>query len=455
MKTAAIEGKKEVYFSNRDLTLLIAPLLLEQLLSITVGLADSLMVSSVGDAAISAVSLVDSISNLMLYIFSAMATGGAVVAGQYIGRREEEKARRSGQQMMALVLIVAAVICAALYLFKGSIISGLFGQIDEDVRAATDTYYSIVMASIPSIALYNGGAALMRAMARTDLTLKISLLSNVINVAGNAILIFGCGCGVEGVAIPTFVSRTAAAIVMLVLLHDQKRALNIAGLRAFRFERRTLWDIVRIGIPSGLENGMFNFGKLMLYSLISTFGTASITANAIGATMGMFHCFAGSAVGMGMVTVISRCIGAGDYKAAKYYFKKLMLISFAAMFFVNLLLALAVPLTVRAYGLDGETAALTAKVLLVHGIAGMVLWVPSFNTPQFLRAAGDSGYTLIVSALSMWLLRVAPAYVLGTYFSWGVVGVWFAQSVFDWSARSICFFLRDRSEKWKNHGVKG
>ena len=454
METAAIERKKEVYFSNRDLALLIGPLLLEQLLSITVGLADSLMVSSVGDAAISAVSLVDSISNLMLYIFSAMGTGGAVVAGQYLGRREGEKARRAGQQMMALMLVVAAVICAALYLFKDPIISGLFGKIDADVRAATDTYYGIVMAAIPSMALYNGGAALMRAMARTDLTLKISLLSNVINVSGNAILIFGCGCGVEGVAIPTFVSRTAAAIVMLVLLHDKKRTLNIAGLRTFRFERRTLWDIVRIGIPSGIENGMFNFGKLMLYSLISTFGTASITANAIGVTMGMFHCFAGTSVGMGMVTVISRCIGAGDYKAAKYYYKKLMVIAFSAMFVVNLLLALAVPLTIRAYGVEGETAVLTAKVLLVHGVAGMFLWVPAFTTPQFLRAAGDSVYTLVVSMVTMWLLRVAPAYVLGTYFSWGVVGVWFAQSVFDWTARTICFFLRYKSEKWKNHGVK-
>ncbi len=450
-----LTAKKEVHFSNRDLALLIVPLLVEQLLSITVGLADSLMVSTVGEAAISAVSLVDSISNLMLYIFSAMATGGAVVAGQYLGRREEEKARSAGQQMMALMLVVSALICALLYIFKGFILTNLFGEIDADVMAATDTYYSIVMAAIPAIALYNGSAALLRAMARTDLTLKVSLLANVINVGGNALLIFGFGCGVEGVAIPTLASRTAAAVVMLVLLHDQKRPLNIAGLRQFRVQRRTLWDIVRIGIPSGIENGMFNFGKLMLYSLISTFGTASITANAIGATLGMFHCFAGSAVGMGMVTVISRCIGAGAYDKAKFYFKKLMLISFGAMFAVNLLLALAVPLTVRAYGLEGETAALTAKVLLVHGVSAMVLWVPSFNTPQFLRAAGDSGYTLIVSALSMWLLRVAPAYVLGTYFSWGVVGVWFAQSVFDWGARSICFFARYKNEKWKNHGVRG
>ena len=450
-----LTAKKDIHFSNRDLALLIVPLLLEQLLSITVGLADSLMVSTVGEAAISAVSLVDSISNLMLYIFSAMATGGAVVAGQYLGRREEQKAKSAGQQMMAMLLVVAALICALLYIFKGFILTHLFGKIDADVMAATDTYYTIVMAAIPAMALYNGSAALMRAMSRTDLTLKVSLLSNVINVGGNALLIFGFGCGVEGVAFPTLAARTTAAVVMLVLLHDQKRTLNIAGLRQFRVRRRTLWDIVRIGIPSGIENGMFNFGKLMLYSLISTFGTASITANAIGATMGMFHCFSGSAVGMGMVTVISHCIGAGAYDKAKYYFKKLMLISFGVMFAVNLLLALAVPLTVRAYGLEGETASLTMKVLLVHGIASMVLWVPSFNTPQFLRAAGDSGYTLIVSALSMWLLRVAPAYVLGTYFSWGVVGVWFAQSVFDWGARSTCFFLRYKSEKWKNHGVKG
>ena len=314
---APVRADKEMMFTNRQLVALMWPLLLEQLLAITVGLADSLMVATVGDAAISAVSLVDSISNLMIYIFSAMATGGAAVAGQYIGQRQKEDACNAGQQLIALLGAVSIFFVALLYLFRTQILTVMFGHIEPDVMAATNTYYLYVMASIPGIALYNGGAALFRTMGHSDVSLKVSLLMNSINVIGNAVLIFGFGMDVAGVAIPTLVSRTVAAIVILSLLFNRDLMLHLSDIRGFHLNMRLMKNIFYIGVPSGVENGMFQLGRLVLFSLISTFGTASMVANAIGNTISNFNCFAGQAINLGLAAVVSQCVGAGEFDQAR------------------------------------------------------------------------------------------------------------------------------------------
>ena len=451
---APVRADKEMMFTNRQLVALMWPLLLEQLLAITVGLADSLMVATVGDAAISAVSLVDSISNLMIYIFSAMATGGAAVAGQYIGQRQKEDACHAGQQLIALLGAVSIFFVALLYLFRTQILTVMFGHIEPDVMAATNTYYLYVMASIPGIALYNGGAALFRTMSRSDVSLKVSLLMNGINVAGNAILIFGLGFDVAGVAIPTLVSRTVAAVVIVWLLFNEKLELHLSDIRAFRFEKRVMRNIFRIAIPSGVENGMFHFGRLILFSLISTFGTASITANAIGNTMGNFHVFAGQAICMGLTTVVSQCVGAGAYDRARYYMKKLTVATYAVMAFINITLILCIPLILRVYDVAPEAAVLAREVMLIHGGSAILLWLPSFMIPYFLRAAGDATYTMVVSMLTMWLVRVLGAYVIGRYLGYGVVGVWFAHAILDWATRSVIFYARYRSGKWERMAIR-
>lgn len=449
-----LAGRHNIEFTNRQLVSLILPMLAEQLLGITVGLADSLMVATVGDASISAVSLVDSVSALMIYIFSAMATGGAVVAGQYLGRREREEACRSAQQLMVLLGVVSLAVTALLYLLRDLIVTRLFGHIDADVMEATNIYYSYVMASIPGIAIYNGGAALFRTMSRSGVSLKVSLLMNGINVAGNAILIFGLGFDVAGVAIPTLVSRTVAAVVIVWLLFNEKLELHLSDIRAFRFEKRVMRNIFRIAIPSGVENGMFHFGRLILFSLISTFGTASITANAIGNTMGNFHVFAGQAICMGLTTVVSQCVGAGAYDRARYYMKKLTVVAYTVMGIVNITLILCIPLILRVYDVAPEAAVLAREVMLIHGGSAILLWIPSFMIPYFLRAAGDATFTMVVSMITMWLVRVLGAYVIGRYLGYGVVGVWFAHAILDWATRSVIFYARYRSGKWERMAIR-
>ena len=453
-KAPAAAGNRKIEFSNHDLVVLIAPLIAEQFLAILVGLADSLMVATVGDAAISAVSLVDSISNLMIYIFSAMAAGGAAVAGQYIGRRERENANSAGQHLVVLLAVTSVCFVALLYLFKTAVLTTVFGKIDADVMAATDKYYSIVMASIPGIALYNGGAAIFRTMGRSDVSLKVSLLMNGINVAGNALLIFGLGMDVAGVAIPTLVSRSVAAVVILALLFNEKLPLHLSDLRAFRLNRRLLKNIFYISIPSGVENGMFHLGRLMLFSLISTFGTASIVANAIGNTLGNFHCFAGQALNLGMTTVVSQCVGAGEYDGARYYLRKLCKAGYALMAAVNLTIIALLPVIMRIYDVSPEGERLAVTVALIHGISSIFLWIPSFSLPTFLRAAGDARFTMFASMTVMWLCRVMFAYILGKFMGYGVVGVWSAHAILDWTVRSIVFYKRYRSDKWVTKAIQ-
>ena len=449
----AAAGIRKIEFSNRDLLMLIAPLVAEQFLAILVGLADSLMVATVGDAAISAVSLVDSISNLMIYIFSAMAAGGAAVAGQYIGRREQRSANDAGQHLVILLGATSLLFVALLYLFKTAVLTTVFGHIDADVMAATDKYYTIVMASIPGIALYNGGAAIFRTMERSDVSLKVSLLMNGINVSGNAILIFGFHMDVAGVAIPTLVSRTVAAIVILALLFNDSLPLHLSDIHKFELQPRMLRNILYISLPSGIENGMFHLGRLILFSLISTFGTASIVANAIGNTLGNFHCFAGQALNLGMTTVVSQCVGAGDYDGARYYLRKLFKAGYALMAAVNLSIIALLPLIMRIYNVSDEGERLAVIVALIHGIASIFLWLPSFGFPTFLRAAGDARFTMFASMTTMWLCRVVFAYIFGKFMGFGVVGVWVAHSILDWTVRSIVFYSRYRSNRWTTKAI--
>ena len=451
---APVRADKEMMFTNRQLVALMWPLLLEQLLAITVGLADSLMVATVGDAAISAVSLVDSISNLMIYIFSAMATGGAAVAGQYIGQRQKEDACNAGQQLIALLGAVSVFFVALLYLFRTQILTVMFGHIEPDVMAATNTYYLYVMASIPGIALYNGGAALFRTMGHSDVSLKVSLLMNSINVIGNAVLIFGFGMDVAGVAIPTLVSRTVAAVVILSLLFNRNLMLHLSDIRGFHLNMRLMKNIFYIGVPSGVENGMFQLGRLVLFSLISTFGTASMVANAIGNTISNFNCFAGQAINLGLAAVVSQCVGAGEFDQARAYLRKIVKWTYGIMAVVNLTIIALLPLIMRVYNVSPEAEKLAVTVSLIHGISSIFLWIPAFTIPSFLRAAGDAQFTMLASMTTMWLVRVLLAYVLGKYMGYGVIGVWFAHAIVDWSVRSVIFFLRYRSGKWETMGIK-
>ncbi len=444
--------KKQYIFDNRALTALIIPLIIEQMLAVLVGMADSIMVASVGEAAVSGVSLVDNIMVLLINVFAALGTGGAVVAGQYLGQQRKGKACQAAEQLVWFITICAVVITLVIYACKYWILHGVFGQIEADVMGHADTYLMIVTASIPFIALYNGGAAIFRTMGNSEISMRVSIVMNIINVAGNAILIYGFHRGTEGVAIPTLVSRMTAAILIMVLLADRRRAIYVRPSRRYRPDWAMIRKILGIGVPNGLENSMFQLGKIIVLSLVSTFGTYAIAANAVSNVIASFQVLPGMAIALAVTTVIARCVGAGDYGQVKYYTKKLLCITYACMVVTNVIIVLVLPLILKAYDLSSQTAEVTTDIVIFYAVCCVLIWPLAFTIPATFRASGDAKMCMVISVVSMWIFRIIFSYILGKYMGMGVFGVWVAM-IIDWVVRSICFIARYFSGKWKHQAL--
>lgn len=439
-------------FDNKALTALIIPLIVEQLLAVLVGMADSIMVANVGEAAVSGVSLVDNIMVLLINIFAALATGGAVVAGQYLGQKREKDACIAAKQLIWFIFLCSVGITAIVYLGRNFILHSVFGAIDADVMSSANTYLMIVTASIPFIALYNGGAAIFRAMGNSKVSMQVSIVMNVINVAGNAILIYGFHRGTESVAIPTLVSRMVAAILILGLLCNQTRVLHLEKTLRYHLNGSMVKRILNIGVPNGLENSMFQLGKILVLSLVSTFGTSAIAANAVSNAVALFQILPGMAISLAVTTVISRCVGAGDYEQAKYYTRKLLKITYCCMAVTVALIFAVLPLIMKVYNLSAGTSAESEKILLFHGCSAILVWPIAFNLPAVFRASGDVRYSMITSIVSMWIFRIAFSYILGKYMGIGVFGVWIAM-IIDWCFRAILFVYRYFSGKWQGRSA--
>lgn len=434
-------------FSRSDLKKLIIPLMIEQTLAISIGLFDTLMVSSCGEAAVSGVSLVDSISVLLIQILSALATGGAVVCSQYIGKKMPERAKLSAGQLMLIMLVSAGTVMIVVLFLHKFLLRWIFGQIEADVMASAEIYFIISAISYPFLGVYNAGAALFRAIGNSKISMYTSLVMNVVNISGNALLIFGFGMGVAGAATATLVARVISALVMVALLLKKDNPLCIATPGCMRPQRDVIGKILKIGIPSGVENGMFQIGKLLVSSLTATFGTAAIAANAVANSVAGFANIPGIAVGLAMVTVIGRCIGAGEKEQAKYYSKRLMGLSYGGMMTADIILLLAVRPIVSCFALSAEANEIAIQLLTCFAVCASLIWPMSFTLPNALRAAGDAKYTMEVSVFSMWVFRVASSYFFADTMGLGVLGVWIGMYV-DWVFRSILFIIRYISGKW-------
>lgn len=448
MRKKQIIEKERILFTNRALAALILPLIVEQFLAVLVGMADSVMVASVGEAAVSGVSLVDNIMVLFTNLFAALATGGAVIAGQYLGQKNGKLASRAATQLIWFTTILAVVIMAVIYCGKWFVLHVVFGQIDVDVMGHADTYLMIVTASIPFIALYNAGAAIFRAMGNSKVSMQVAVIMNVVNVAGNATLIYGFHRGTEGVAIPTLVSRITAAVLIIFMLSRKENVIHIEKTFRFHPDWTMVKRILGIGIPNGLENSMFQLGKIIVLSLVSTFGTYAIAANAVCNAVANFQVLPGMAINLAVTAVIARCVGAGDHEQAEYFTKKLIRLVYLCMWGVNLIVLCVMPLVLWAYNLSDITAQTARSVLYFHSVSACLIWPVSFTVPSALRAAGDAKVTMVISLASMWIFRIIFSYVLGGWLGLGVLGVWIAM-VIDWCVRAVCMTLRYKTGKWK------
>ena len=435
-------------FSRNDLVRLIIPLIVDQFLQVTVGLSDSIMVARVGEAAVSGVSLVDTVMLLIINIFTALATGGAVIAGQYLGRKDPKTGCEATAQLFNFTFLFSIFIMILGYLGQNVILHHVFGKIEADVMKDSRTYLLIVLSSIPMIAMYNAGAAIFRAMGNSNIAMKTSLLMNSINVFGNALLIFGFHRGVEGVAIPTVVSRGVACVVILILLNNQEHELHILHPYPFKIKWNVLKKILYIGIPNGLENSMFQLGKIAVLSLVSGLGTASLAANAVGNNIANFAILPGMSFGFALLTVCAQCVGAGDFEQVKYYTKHMMRVEYLCLIASNLIVILALPFILSVYNLSDEAAQYANDIILYHAACVVTIWPLSFTLPNTLRAAADVKITMVLSIISMWVFRFGFSYLLAIEFHMGIFGVWVAMTI-DWLVRGIFFVCRYRSGRWQ------
>ena len=435
-------------FSKKDIKKLILPLIVEQFLLVAVGIADTMMISSVGEAAVSGVSLVDNINILIINLFTALATGGAVVAGHALGERDPGKASESADQLFLFVAAASAAVMLLILAGHTWILTHVFGSIEADVMSDAEVYMLITAFSIPFIAIYNAGAAIFRSMGDSKTSMKVSLLMNGLNIAGNALLIYGFGMGVEGAAIPTLVSRVIAAVIIYSLLRNQDRIIHVGRRPALHFHKNTISRICYIGIPNGIENSFFQLGKIMVLSLVSSFGTVAITANAVASNISTFEVLPGMAMGNAIVTVVSQCTGAGRYDEARRYTKLIMKYIYFSMWCVNIFTFLCIPLILKAYHLSDATAVVARQIMTYYAVCVMIHWPLSFSIPNALRAAGDVKFTMVVSLVSMWVFRVGFSYILGRYLGWGVFGVWVAMTI-DWVFRAVLFMWRYLSGRWE------
>ncbi|MEY8392719.1 MATE family efflux transporter [Lachnospiraceae bacterium 45-W7] len=440
--------KQTELFSNRELKKMVIPLFLEQLLVMLVGLCDTLIISYAGEDAVSGVSLVNQFNTIFIYLFTALASGGAVVISQYIGRKEMEHAGEAASQLLAFSTIFSVIIGAAVLIGNRALLSLLFGRVSGSVMEACITYLKISAYSYPALAVYNSGAAVYRSLGKTDVTMYLSVFSNIVNVAGNVIGVFVLNAGVAGVAWPSFLARTFSAVAITVLCFQKKSEVSYRFRWIFRWNGGLMKSILNIAVPNGAENGIFQLVKVALSSIVALFGTYQIAANGVAQSIWSLAALAGVAMGPAFITVIGQCMGSRNTEAAEYYFRKLTKMTVLISSVWNVLIFLLTPLFLKIYSLSPETKQLVIWLVLIHNVFNAIAFPFSGALSNGLRAAGDVKFTMYVSILSTVAVRLLLSYLLGIIWNLGVIGIAVAM-VCDWILRAVVFAWREKTGKWK------
>ena len=427
-------------YSKKDIFKIIYPLVLEQTFTMLVGMVDVMMVAAVGEVAVSGVSLVDAIGQLIIQMLMALGTGGAVVCSQYLGKKEEETARRAAGQLLLIALVFSVSIAIFFAFGNRNILTLLYGQAEAAVLDNGVRYFRIIALSFPFLSIYTSFAALYRSMNNTRLPMIVSIVMNLINIAGNAICIFGLHWGVEGVAVPTLISRIFACVVMVICIQNKKNVIRIDSITALKPIQKDIMAILSVGIPNGVESGLFNLGKIMLSSLVSSLGTASIAGFSVAGTLVNFLYLPGNAIGHGTITIVGQCIGAGEIDQAKMYTKWLVALNYAMLVVLCSVIGFGRWYLIGFFNLSADAAAYAAALTLSHCLA-MIIWPLGFTIPYALRAGFDTTFTMLVSIGCMWVFRVGLAYFFVLVLHWDVLSVWYAMYV-DWIVRAALMCIR-------------
>lgn len=450
MKQKMEEDQSRELFTKKQLKKLILPLVIEQFLAVAMGMTDTLMVAPVGEAAVSGVSIVDTINVLLIGLFGAMAAGGSVVTAQYIGRRDEKNVSKAAGQLFLAVGGLSIALMVATLIFNESLLRLIYGNISQDVMGNARIYFYLSSLSYPFLAFYNSAAALFRSVGNSGVSMRVSIIANVFNIVGNIIFIFGLHMGVAGSGLSTLISRILCAVIILVLLH---RHAGLSVDFTLKIDKSMLRKILYIGVPNGVENSIFQLGKLLLSSLISSFGTVAIAANAVASTICGLETIPATAIGIAMITVVGQCVGSGELDQAKKYMGKLLKTAYIWLIILNLSIIPFLNVITNLFQLSPETSSLAVKLMLYHSICCMIIHPLAFCLTNGLRAAGDVRFTMMVSICSMWICRIVLAYVLSLHLGLGLIGIWIAMTI-DWLVRAIFFSLRVLRGKWRRFAYR-
>ncbi len=444
--------KSSLLFDNRYLRALIIPLLIETLLSVTIGMMDTIMVARVGEHAVSGVSLIDSIANLLIFLFSAFATGGAVVASQYLGRKDEKSACFSAKQLMYLSIAFSLAVSIIILIFRRGVLDLIYGHIESNVMDSALSYFTPILISFPFLAVLNSCNALFRSMGKSRITMIVAIIMNLINVSGNAFFIYVLDLETFGAGLASLISRIVACAYMVYKVSRKSEQIHVENPLKVEVDLPMIRRILRIALPSGIENSVFHIGKILISSTVASFGTTSIAANAVFNALSTFANIPGSAIGMAAVTVVGQCCGAKEYHQATYYGKKLLGLTYLMMGVTCLTIFILTPELARLYNLSDAAYSLAVTATRLNMWQTILFWPLAFTIPNFLRAAGDAKFTMIVSIVSMWLFRVLLSRILGVNLGWGFIGVCWGMFI-DWYCRGIFFVWRFVRGGWKTKTV--
>lgn len=439
-------------FSNRDLKNLIVPLFMEQLLVMLVGVADTFIVSFVSEAAVSGVSLVNSFNVIFIFMFTALASGGAVVISQYIGQKNSAAAGKTVSQLLMISALFSVFISLLVIWGNEALMGLLFGKVEPEVMSACVTYLRITACSYPVLAIYNAGAALYRSFGKTSTTMYISIVANTINVAGNLIGVLVLKIGVAGVAYPTLLARTFSAVMVTALCFSKRNPVYYEKQNIFTWDGLLRRRVLGIAVPNGVESGIFQFVKVALSSVVALFGTYQIAANGIAQSIWSMAALVTSSMGPVFITVIGQTMGAGDIDGAEREFKRLIKITVLFSLVWNGLIFAATPILMRFYAKEPETKALVILLVLIHNTFNALAFPFADSLGKGLRATGDVRFPTAISIFTTVGIRLVFSWLFGIVFSWGVLGIAWAMCL-DWTIRGMIFYLRFRSKKWTNFQV--
>lgn len=447
-------GRKPL-FQQKQVYEIIIPLILEQVFMAAIGMFDVIMVSGIGEEAISAVSLVDFISQLVTSVLTALSTGGAIVCSQFIGRDNRRDAEEAVQHLLMLVVLSGLIVMAVALLGNRWLLEVIYGKIDGNVMGKARIYFALSGMSYPFVALFCCSAAVMRTLGYTKLSFHTSLVMNLMNIVMNALFIFGFHWGVFGAGLASMLSRMIISLVLFYMIFHTQNMLNIQAPSQWRLRRYTTRSILSFAIPTSLESSVFYIGRLLVQGVVTGFGTSAIAANAVALTVTEFLHMPGAGIGIGMITIVGRCIGAEEKQQARAYAKQLIVLTYLIQGICCVgSMALAVPIT-GWYHLTEQTKELAVVMLLTHGVACTVFWPMGFTTANALKAAGDVKFTMMMSIASMWCFRVGGSYFFVQLFpDLGVLNVWAAMYC-DWIARALICFWRYRKDTWLDKKIQG